>query len=151
MMNKLTLSILATAALLAGGAAFAQSGDAESQAGSAWRGVQNYGPYTVPQPGPAGRPDSSTGIGPVPGTPEYYGNSGWTPPAYGYVYRGTDAYGRPIYDAAPVDQYRQRNWRDGFARGDRHDRRYDRQARRDRDGDGVPDRVDRYPNDPSRW
>ncbi len=148
MMNKLTISILATAALLAGGAAFAQSGDAESQAGSAWRGVQNYGPYTVPRLGPAGRPDSNDGIGPVPGTPEYYGNSGATLWTYGNVYRGMDAFGRPIYNAAPVDQYQQRNWRDRSARGDRH---YDRRARRDRDGDGVADRVDRFPNDPSRW
>lgn len=112
-MRKLMLSALVVAGLGAG-AAFAQSGDAESQAGSAWR--------------------SNPGYGPVPGTPEYYGNSGWPPvqqqQPYVYGDRGyvPDAYrgARPAYP-------------------------YARPRRGDRDGDGIPNRRDRYPNDPSRY
>jgi osmotically inducible lipoprotein OsmB len=34
--------------------------------------------------------------------------------------------------------------------GNRNDRRYDDRRYRDRDGDGVPDRYDRFPRDPNR-
>lgn len=136
-MNKLILSVLATAALTAGGAALAQAGgDAESQAGSAWRGTQNYGPY----PAPGTMSDSERleraqrGIGPAPGTPEYYNNNGTTP--RGPVYRGTDIWGRPLFSqAAPAAPYIL----------------HDRVRRNDRDGDGVRDRRDRYPDDYRRW
>ncbi len=115
-MRKLMLALLAVASLQAG-AVFAQ--DAESGAGGAWR--------TTPNPNL------------VPGTPEYYGNSGWPPapqPAqpnsYGYYdHRGYPvpyAYGAP----APAHPYL-------------------RPRRGDRDGDGVPNRRDRYPDDPNRW
>lgn len=72
---------------------------------------------------------------PAPGTPEYYGNSGWTPPS-GHVYRGTDRWDRPLYQqAVPAAPYILR----------------DRATRNDRDGDGVRNRRDRYPDDYRRW
>jgi hypothetical protein len=115
-MRKLMLSVLAVASLVTG-AAFAQSGDAESQAGSAWR---------TP-------PDSA--YGPIPGTPEYYGNSGWPPiqepRTYRYDNRGR-AYVPDAYRGAPA--YRQLH-----------------PSRRDRDGDGVRNSRDRYPDNPRRW
>jgi hypothetical protein len=67
-----------------------------------------------------------------------YGNSGWTPDmAYGdnhnvYPYRY-----RHFEQAVPV--YRDRDRRDRLA------------TRRDRDGDGVLNRDDRYPDNPRRW
>ncbi len=130
-MNKLFVSALATAALVAGGAAFAQSGgDAEAQAGSAWRNQQ---PQTPPNPYAA--QDAQRGYGPAPGTAEYYGNSGWTPPS-GYVYQGTDRWGRPLYSqTVPAAPYIL----------------HDRVRRNDRDGDGVRDRRDRHPDDYRRW
>jgi hypothetical protein len=69
-----------------------------------------------------------------------YGNSGWTPDmAYGDNHNlypfGYSRYGY----AEPV--YRDR-------RGDRHGRVA---TRRDRDGDGVANRDDRYPDNPRRW
>lgn len=132
-MNKLFVSVLATAALAAGGAAFAQSGgDAESQAGSAWRN-HPLAPQTPPNPYAA--QDAARGYGPAYGTPEYYGNSGWTPPS-GYVYRGTDIWGRPLYSQViPASPYIL----------------HDRVRRNDRDGDGVRDRRDRHPDDYRRW
>ncbi len=113
-MKKLMLSVLAIAALSTG-AAFAQDGGAEAQAGSAWRQNPAYGP--------------------APGTPEYYGNSGW-PPAeqiYPYGYR----YGNRAYapQAAPAYPYVPPA----------------RATRRDRDGDGVRNSRDRHPDDPRRW
>ena len=109
-MKKLMLSALAIAALSCG-TVFAQAAD--EQAGSAWRPpVYN---------------------GPVPGTPEYYGNSGWTPPdqlPY-YVY-GNRAY--VPYSTGPAYPYTP------YAR-----------SRTDRDGDGVSNRRDRYPDDPRRY
>ncbi|HWI82574.1 hypothetical protein [Ramlibacter sp.] len=133
-MNRLIVSVLATAALAAGGAAVAQGGDAESQAGSAWRGTPNYGPYAYPVPNQqVPSPEVQRGFGPAPD--QVYGNSGWTPPN-GYVYRGTDRYGRPLY-SAQAPSY-------GYILNDRA-------SRRDRDGDGVPNRRDRFPDDYRRW
>jgi hypothetical protein len=114
-MRKLVLSMIAVASLAAS-AAFAQSGDAESQSGSAWR---------TP-------PDSA--YGPVPGTPEYYGNSGWPPLEQGPPYR-YDNRGRAVpyaYRGAPAYRHLQ-------------------PTRRDRDGDGVRNSRDRYPDNPRRW
>jgi hypothetical protein len=111
-MRKLMLSVFAVAGFAAG-AAFAQSGDAESQAGSAWRS----------------NPDSV--YGPVPGTAEYYGNSGW-PPADQRVYDSRSRRYGPADRSAPVYPYVQ-------------------PSRGDRDGDGVRNRRDRYPDDPRRW
>ncbi len=138
-MNKLFVSVLATAALAAGSAAFAQAGgDAEAQAGSAWR---NHPMQPQTPPNPYAAQDAARGYGPAPGTPEYYGNSGWTPPS-GYVYQGTDRWGRPLYSqAAPVARVAPAApWI-----------LHDRARRNDRDGDGVRDRRDRYPDDYRRW
>lgn len=113
-MRKLMLSVLAVASLAAG-AAFAQSGDAESQAGSAWRSP----------------PDSAWG--PAPGTAEYWGNSGFPPREQPYVYDyRSGRYVPHAYRSGPAYPYL--NPRRG-----------------DRDGDGVRNRDDRYPNDPRRW
>ena len=112
-MRKLLLSVFAVASLAAG-SAFAQSGDAESQAGSAWRTNPDYGP--------------------IPGTPEYYGNSGWPPleqPQYRYDNRGR-AYAPYAYRGEPAHRQLQ-------------------PSRRDRDGDGVRNSRDRYPDNPRRW
>lgn len=129
-MNKLFVSVLATAALAAGGAVFAQ--DAESQAGSAWR---NHPMQPQTPPNPYAAQDAARGYGPAYGTPEYYGNSGWTPPS-GYVYQGTDRWGRPLYSqVAPSSPYIL----------------HDRARRNDRDGDGVRNRRDRHPDDYRRW
>lgn len=141
-MNKLFVSVLATAALAAGGAAFAQ--DAESQAGSAWRN-HPLTPQTPPNPYAA--QDAARGYGPAYGTPEYYGNSGWTPPS-GYVYQGTDIWGRPLYSqVVPAAPYI-RHERD-LDRNRSRDR--DRVRGNDRDGDGVRNRRDRHPDDARRW
>jgi hypothetical protein len=112
-MRKLVLSMIAVASLAAS-AAFAQSGDAESQSGSAWRSNPDYGP--------------------VPGTPEYYGNSGWPPVQQPQPY-GYDNRGRAVpyaYRGAPAYRHLQ-------------------PSRRDRDGDGVRNSRDRYPDNPRRW
>jgi hypothetical protein len=112
-MRKLVLSMIAVASLAAS-AAFAQSGDAESQSGSAWRSNPDYGP--------------------VPGTPEYYGNSGWPPVQQPQLY-GYDNRGRAVpyaYRGAPAYRHLQ-------------------PSRRDRDGDGVRNSRDRYPDNPRRW
>jgi hypothetical protein len=111
-MRKLMLSVFAVASFAAG-AAFAQSGDAESQAGSAWRSNPIYGP--------------------APGSPEHYGNSGWPPaeqqPYYDSRSRRYVPYGNRSAPAYPHFQ----------------------PSRGDRDGDGVRNRRDRYPDDPRRW
>lgn len=115
-MKKLIVSALLAAGLAAvGGTAFAQA--AEGQAGSAYR-----------QPGAAD-------YGPVPGTADYYCNSGFCPPPTVY-YDGRRVYSRP-YAAAPV--YPHYPYATPYAR-----------TQRDRDGDGVINRRDRFPDDPSR-
>ena len=110
-MKKLMLSALVVASLSAG-AAFAQAAD--EQAGSSWRPpVYN---------------------GPVPGTPEYYGNSGWSPLQLQQPYVYGNRYYVP-YSTAPAYPYVP----------------YANRRRGDRDGDGIPNRRDRYPDDPSRY
>ncbi len=155
-MNKLIVSIAATAALIAGGAAWAQDGGAEAQAGSAWRNNnQNNGyvvvpnGYAVPQSAPNARPDQGPRT-----SQEYYGNSGWTPPANSYA--GVDAWGRPIFytvpNAATIYQPSSGDRSVRTDRGGERHRSITRNARpHDRDGDGVPDHRDRHPDDSRRW
>ncbi|MDP3619007.1 MAG: hypothetical protein Q8R63_04365 [Ramlibacter sp.] len=113
-MNKHIISSLIAATLAVGGTAFAQG--AEGQAGSAYNNNQ-------------------VDYGPVPGTPEYYGNSGFTPPPTTY-WDGRRRYAQPRAVERYVPAYPYRNEYRGTAR--------------DRDGDGVVNRRDRWPNDPSR-
>lgn len=130
-MRNLIFTAVAVAGLAAGGSVFAQASgfDAASSAGNNAASAPN--------------PAAITPYGPVPGTPEYYGNSGWTPDKiygdnlypYGYQYGYPGA-------AAPA-------WRPPYRSDSRGLR--DRRTRSDRDGDGVPNNRDRYPNDPSRW
>jgi hypothetical protein len=127
-MKKLMLSVLAVAAFSTG-AAFAQDGGAEAQAGSAWRQNPDYGP--------------------VPGTPEYYGNSGVSPGLlypYGYAYGYNRAYppqAAPAYPYVPPERARRQRDRDGDGVRNARDR--------DRDGDGVRNARDRHPDDARRW
>ncbi|MES2632913.1 MAG: hypothetical protein V4669_08075 [Pseudomonadota bacterium] len=72
--------------------------------------------------------------GPVPGSAAYYGNSGFTPPPTVY-WDGRRHYSTP-YAAQRVPVYPYGNQYRGTAR--------------DRDGDGVPNRRDRWPDDASR-
>jgi hypothetical protein len=122
-MQKILLSALAAAALCAAGGAVAQDGGAECQAGSAWG----------PKPG--------CGAGPSTGAANPYADQrAWIvpqavapttvgpPEAYAY---GNRLYGPNVYPETPRPDYRHR-----------------RGGHRDRDGDGVPDRYDRYPDDP---
>jgi hypothetical protein len=122
-MQKIALSALAAAALCLGGGAFAQDGGAECQAGSAWG----------PKPG--------CGAGPSAGAANPYADrSAWVVPqaaspsivlpqeAYAYHNR---VYGANVYPENTRSYYR-----------------HGRARRGDRDGDGVPDRHDRYPDDP---
>ena len=111
-MKKLIVSVLAVASLAAGGVAIAQG--AEGQAGSAWN-------------------NNGVDYGPRPGTPEYYGNSGF-PPADQIVVPNSRRYYGPNGQAY-------RNSRSYYS---------SRATPRDRDGDGVPNRRDRYPDDPTR-
>lgn len=144
-MNKLFVSVLATAALAAGGAAFAQAGgDAEAQAGSAWR---NHPMQPQTPPNPYAAQDAARGYGPAPGTPEYYGNSGYTPPS-GHVYQGTDRWGRPLYSQG-TDRWGRPVYSQAAPAAPWI--LHDRVRRNDRDGDGVRDRRDRYPDDYRRW
>ena len=113
-MRKLIVSLVAAFLSLAAGAAFAQ-GD-----GTGARGPE---------------------YGPVPGTPEYYGNSGGSLGG--------------MTQNEPSPYYRDRNGTFipyGY-RDNRPAYPYERPRRgdRDRDGDGVPDRRDRYPDDPRRY
>jgi hypothetical protein len=123
-MQKILLSAVAAAALCVGSAAFAQDGGAECQAGSAWG----------PKPG--------CGAGPSPGAADPYADRNYwvVPQAVApatVLPEQAYAYGNRVYgpNAYPEDA--------------RAYRRHGRGARdRDRDGDGVPDRYDRYPDDP---
>jgi hypothetical protein len=114
-MKKLAISLAAVLALSAGAAL----ADADSQAGSAWNNNPNYGP--------------------VPGSAEYYGNSGWPPVQQVQPNPYANRYYAPQYNANPAYPYNRRN---NYAA---------RATPRDRDGDGVANRMDRYPDDPSRW
>jgi hypothetical protein len=116
-MKKLMLSILAAAGMAAGGAAFAQQGGAECQAGIAWGANPGCGDPTAPPPAP---PNASVLSGPI--ADPYYD------PRFGY-------YDPRVYEPS------------------RHRRAplVVQPSRRDRDGDGVRNRDDRYPNDPRRY
>ncbi len=73
--------------------------------------------------------------GPVPGTAAYYGNSGFTPPPTVY-WDGRRYYSQPRAAERLVPAYPYRNEYRGTTR--------------DRDGDGVVNRRDRWPDDASR-
>jgi hypothetical protein len=118
---KRHLYALAAVASLLAGSAFAQG--AECEAGSAWGA----------KPGCNGAQTQPSQI---------YGNSGWTPEqAYGgngnlYPYVIGQALGSVVLpDGRVVPRYQQQY------------QQYPR-TRRDRDGDGVPNWNDRYPDDP---
>ena len=150
-MKKLVLPFLIAAALGAAGSAFAQASGLENQGNQ-----PSYGP-------------------PV-GSPDYYGNSGWTPPDsrphYPYIVPAPRAFGR---DSAAVRREREREREIAALReremalqrereialqrererdiASRRDRQWDRTmgGPRDRDGDGIGNRRDRYPDDPYRY
>jgi hypothetical protein len=119
-MKKLMYVVAAAASLLAGGA-FAQATDPR---------------FTGEQPG-ISHPEQGGYI---------YGNSGWTPEQTGSN-NGT-YYGNPAVSAALgsvlLNDGRVVN-RHNYQSGSRFAR-----TRRDRDGDGIPNRQDRYPDDPNR-
>lgn len=127
-MRKFIYSALIAAGLTAAGSVLAQASGLDSQPGG------NAGPT----------------FGPPVGTPEYYGNSGVTPPDgrphYPYTVPAPRAFGR---DSAAIRRERERE-RDIAAR---RDRQWDRTmgGPRDRDGDGITNRRDRYPDDPYRY
>lgn len=118
-MKKL-MCVAAAAAALVAGSAFAQS--AECQAGSAWG----------PKPGC----DSSGGV-----PAQVYGNSGWSPDmiynnnGYGVPYALGALGGVLLNDGRWVPN--------NYAYNTPYTR-----SRRDRDGDGIPNWQDRYPDDP---
>jgi hypothetical protein len=139
-MKKLMLSVLAMGCLF--GAANVALADEDSQAGSAW--VNS--PYLHPTP--------------PPGAPDYYGNNVW-PPApqvqpqprarapLSYGNRGAvvpqqyPADRVPQYSSAPHYPYTTAvPVAPVVPVGPR--------TERDRDGDGVPNRRDAYPDDPTR-
>jgi hypothetical protein len=112
--KKLIVSLIALGGLcLSAGAAFAQ-GDGSGANGPSY--------------------------GPIPGTPEYYGNSGGRMPGY----YGEGAYG----PYGPHVPYVQRDLRRAYPSERQHERR---RRERDRDGDGISNRYDRYPDDPRRY
>jgi hypothetical protein len=117
-MKKLMLSMLAMSAMAAGGAAFAQQGDAECQAGIAWGAKPGCGDPTAP---PAAPPNATVLQGPI-AAPHY-------DPRFGYY--DPRVYG-PTSRVRPAEPYVQ-------------------PSRRDRDGDGVRNRDDRYPDNPRRY
>jgi hypothetical protein len=132
-MKKLMLSVFAATALGAGLPAIAQDGGAECQAGSAW------GPKAGCSEGrnPPQYPQYQYGEGPWRGHPQQqpygYDNRVYPqqPYAYGNQY-GNRAYPqtpqvRPAYPYTPYET-----------------------TRRDRDGDGVRNNRDRFPDDPRR-
>jgi hypothetical protein len=121
-------AILSTVAALALGAASTGAfADAECQAGSAWGGKPGCGnSVVVPQ-----------------AQPQVYGGhdqgaSGWSPDmAYGqqgYYYGLPGVLGQILADGRVVPQYQ---YQAPYARTDR-----------DRDGDGIRNNRDRYPDDP---
>ena len=151
-MRKLIFTAVAVAGLAAGGSVFAQASGfdaAQSQANN-----QNN-PY-------AANPANVTPYGPIPGTREYYGNSGWTPDMiYGdnnypdaYRYRYPNRAAAAAAAAAARDRRGPRaNDRAREANRGRNDRDHDGirdRDDRDRDGDGVANRRDRYPDNPNR-
>ena len=138
-MKKLVLSILAVGALSSG----AVWADAECQAGSAWGLKPGCGGSDA---GYAG----NSGWAPPPN------NSGWPPPGavipgvnavpYGYAQSAQAfPYGVPQYaQRAPQGRRGQQIWTDPTTGA-----QYSVRPRPgDRDGDGVPNHLDRFPDDP---
>ena len=159
-MKKLMLTAFAVASLVAGAAVQAQ--------GSGYDAA--HPPELRRQP----NPNNITPSGPIPGTPEYYGNSGWTPDlAYGDRARPQDyraAYPPALAPgwATPREVQRERERRIAerqkrereLLRAERRERERvafeqrrssDRDWNRDRDGDGIRNRRDPYPDDSRRW
>jgi len=114
-MKKLILSAMTVAALTVGGAAFAQDGGAECQAGSAWGNNPGCGASSTPYQ-----------ASPNPGT--YYGY-----PYYGQL----GALGVPQILADGRLIVPQQRFVTPYT-----------PSRRDRDGDGIRNSRDRYPDDP---
>ena len=144
MIKRLMLSMVAVASL-AGGAAFAQDGGAECQAGSAYgnrcgvnpgdRGVWNQVPYGYGTPQ---YPINNSG-GPVVG----YGNNGYSGilgAVIGSVLGGSQVYDHNNYPYGQGQVYQQYPYGQVYPQYQPN--------RRDRDGDGVRNRDDRYPDDP---
>jgi len=150
-MRKFIYSALIAAGLTAAGSVLAQGSGLDSQPGG------NSGPT----------------FGPPVGTPEYYGNSGYVPPPPPRYYRDRDG---PAYPYIVPDRRGREREREIAALREREialqrereialqrererdiaarrDRQWDRGmgGPRDRDGDGVANRRDRHPDDPSRY
>ncbi len=150
-MRKLILTALAVASLTSGGAVLAQG--------------SGYDAAHPPEQKPPQNPANITPYGPVPGTPEYRGNSGWTPDqAYGnnpnpQGYRGRYPPAAAV-PALPLPREVQRQRERERLAAERREREREINANRrvrdtdwtrDRDGDGINNRRDRYPDDPTRW
>ncbi|MBI5275482.1 MAG: thrombospondin type 3 repeat-containing protein [Burkholderiales bacterium] len=133
-MKKLILAGVALSGLMAGAPAVMAQGDAQSQAGSAWNGVE---PHAVPPP-------------------IWYNNSG-TPQfyTYGYPYGAAVPYARangsrvtyPDGRQYLVDPRTGQTYLVGRA-GDQDGDGVRDSRDTDRDGDGVKNYRDRYPDDP---
>jgi hypothetical protein len=92
------------------------------------------------------------------GVPGLYAQPAYVQPAPVYVQEprvyveSRTVYERPqsyYVEREYREDWRQRHWTDD--RGNRHGRSHDGyRGRGDRDGDGVPNRYDRYPNNPYR-
>jgi len=153
-MRKFIYPALIVAGLTAAGSVLAQASGLDTQPGG------NAGPS----------------FGPPVGTPEYYNNSGATAlegrPHYPYTVPAPRAFGR---DSAAIRRDREREREIAALReremalrrereialqrererdfDARRDRRWDRTmgGPRDRDGDGIANRRDRFPDDPYRY
>ncbi|MBC5765318.1 hypothetical protein [Ramlibacter albus] len=124
-MNKLIYSVAAVAALFAGGA-WAQ---ADCQAGSAW--------------------GTNPGCGPTNAVPPIVGNSGWTPPYYYPEQAVIPGIAYPqLSQVLPQQVYPYANATHIWVDPSTGQQYSIRPRRNDRDGDGVRDNRDRYPDDP---
>jgi hypothetical protein len=135
-MKRLIASVLLAAGALA--AAAPALANEDCQAGSAWGAKEGCGgpqQYGVPM----GTPQSA----PVPRYPYAYGQQPQVAPQLRNERQFDRRYGRQ--DERQYDGRSDRRY-DG-----RYDRREVNPTRGDRDGDGVANRQDRYPSDPSRW
>jgi hypothetical protein len=133
-MKKLMLSLVAAAAMGAGGAAFAQ--DAECQAGAAWGPKPGCGDPTAAPPNSTVWPQGSPYY-----DPRHDPRSAQDPrhaydPRYGYYDPRLGYYDPRVYSPAPRVLPLYPN--------------VAQPSRRDRDGDGVRNRYDRWPDDPRR-
>ena len=132
-MKKLICSL----AVLAGAMAGPALANEDCQAGSAWGvkegcgGPSFGGPAVTPLP-PGAVPAAPNGD---PYAYRRYGNVPYVAGVPQYPYQG---------------RYEQYPDRGRYDQG-RYERRQPNPTRGDRDGDGIANRVDRYPNDPSRW